>query len=87
MLREMLSAGIIRKSKSAWRFAMIVVRKHDGSVRICVDYKKINDACLKESYPLPKIRDTLNQLTGSKFFTKLDLASGYHQIQIKEQDK
>ena len=64
-----------------------MVKKKDGSWRFCVDYRKLNDLTLKDSYPLPHIEDTFDALAGSHYFCALDLASGYWQVEMAEEDK
>ena len=61
--------------------------KKDGTLRLCIDFRKLNDRTLKDSFPLPRIDDTLNKLNGAKFFTTLDLESGYWQIELDEASK
>ena len=74
---KMLSAGIITPSDSPWASLIVLVRKKDGSVRFCVDYRKLNAVTVKDAYPLPNIEDAVNTLAGTKYFYTLDLASGY----------
>lgn len=83
----MLKNGIIRVSHSPWASPIVLVKKPDGSVLFCVDYTKINQVTKKTSYPLSNIDDILLYLAGAKYFTTLDLLSGYWQIGIKEESK
>ena len=66
---------------------MVIVPKRDGTHRICIDYRKLNKALVKDSYPLPRIEDIFATLGKSKFFSTLDLKSGYHQISIAPEDR
>ena len=84
---DMLEAKIIRRSQSPWSFGLVVVGKKDGSKRICVDYRKLNEITKKNSYPLPLIDDLLSILGEAKVFTSLDLKSGYWQVSVAEEDR
>ncbi|KAE9017168.1 hypothetical protein PR002_g13466 [Phytophthora rubi] len=84
---SMLSAGVIEHGEGAWGFPVVLVRKKDGSVRFCVDYRALNSVTRKDVYPLPRIDETLESLGGSRLFTTLDLGSGYWQIRVAEEDR
>ncbi|XP_062585806.1 uncharacterized protein LOC134247460 [Saccostrea cucullata] len=86
-IEQLLSAGIIRKSKSPFASNVVLVKKKDGSIRMCVDYRMLNKRTIKDSYALPRIEDILDILSGSKYFIALDMKSGYHQIEIEESHK
>ena len=91
-VKEMLDAGIIRSSVSQWNAPLLVVSKNaDASgkprLRVVVDFRKVNDLTIGDSFPIPNITDILDQLGNAKYFTTLDLASGYHQIPMAERDK
>ena len=86
-LEEMMQNGIISESESPWTSPTVLVRKKDGGLRICIDFRQVNDRTIKDCYPLPKIEDIIVQLGRARWFSTLDLASGYHQIRIKESDK
>ena len=79
MVEEMLEHGVISPSKSPWASPIVLIKKKDGGLRFCVDYRKVNAAMKLDEFPLPRIDDTLDLLAGSRYFTTLDLASGYWQ--------
>ena len=78
--------GFVRASKSPFGAPVLFVKKKDGSMRLCVDYRALNKITVKNRYPLPRIEDLLDRVQGSTVFSKIDLRSGYHQIRIKEED-
>nr|XP_055074659.1 uncharacterized protein LOC129454170 [Misgurnus anguillicaudatus] len=86
-LQELLDAGIIRESESPFASPIVVVRKKDNSVRLCIDFRKLNAQTIKDAYALPNLEEAFSVLTGSKWFSVLDLKSGYYQIEMNEQDK
>jgi hypothetical protein len=81
MLEDMQRRGILEESDSSWSFPIVLVRK-DGKLRFCVDYRKLNDVTKKDCFPLPRIDDTLDTLAGAKWFSTLDLKSGYWQVDL-----
>ena len=84
---KMLDAGIIEPSNSPWASPVVLVKKKDGTLRYCIDYRKLNSVTQKDSYPLPRIDDSLDSLGNAKYFSTLDLASGYWQIGLSEKAK
>ena len=86
-VQQMLSSNVIRPSNSPWASPVVMVRKKDGSLRFCVDFRQLNEATVKDAHPLPRIDDLLDALHGAKWFSTLDLKSGYWQVPITEQDK
>ena len=86
-LKEMIEADAIRPSESPYSSNVVLVRKKDGSLRFCIDFRKLNNRTVKDAYSLPRVNDTIDTLIGSKYFSKLDLRSGYWQVEIDEADK
>ena len=86
-VQQMLSSNVIRPLNSPWASPVVMVRKKDGSLRFCVDFRQLNVATVKDAHPLPRIDDLLDALHGAKWFSTLDLKSGYWQVPIAEQDK
>jgi hypothetical protein len=78
--------GFIRSSVSPWGAPVLLVKKKDGSIRLCVDYRQLNKVTIKNRYPLSRIDDLMDQLVGVEVFSKIDLRSGYHQIRVKAED-
>nr|KYP41166.1 Transposon Ty3-I Gag-Pol polyprotein [Cajanus cajan] len=85
-LEELLEKQFIRPSVSPWGAPVLLVKKKDGSFRLCVDYRQLNKFTIKNKYPLPRIDDLMDQLRGATVFSKIDLRSGYHQIKVKAED-
>ncbi|KAL0439630.1 UNVERIFIED_CONTAM: Transposon Ty3-I Gag-Pol polyprotein [Sesamum latifolium] len=83
-LEELLDKGFIRPSISPWGAPVLFVKKKDGSMRLCIDYRQLNQITIKNKYPLPRIDDLLDQLKGATVFSKIDLRSGYWQLRIEE---
>ncbi|KAL0535898.1 hypothetical protein IC582_024827 [Cucumis melo] len=85
-LQELLDKGFIRPSVSPWGAPVLFVKKKDGSMRLCIDYRELNKVTVKNRYPLPRIDDLFDQLQGATVFSKIDLRSGYHQLRIRDGD-
>ncbi|GJR93821.1 putative nucleotidyltransferase, ribonuclease H [Tanacetum coccineum] len=85
-LQELTDRGFIRPSTSPWRAPVLLVKKKDGSFRMCIDYRELNKLTIKNRYPLPRIDDLFDQLQGSSVYSKIDLRSGYHQLRVREED-
>jgi hypothetical protein len=86
IINKYLQEGIIRKSTSPWRIPIALVKKKEGDFRLCVDYRQLNAVTIKDTYPMPRTDEFFDQLASSKYFTKLDAESGYHQIDMAEEE-
>jgi hypothetical protein len=82
-LEELLKKGYIHPSVSPWGAPVLFVKKKDGTLRLCIDFRQLNKVTVKNKYPLPRIDDLFDQLKDEKIFSKIDLRSGYHQVRIK----
>lgn len=86
-LDELVKAGFIQPSKSPFGAPILFVKKKDGTMRMCVDYRALNNVTIKNSYPLPRVDELFDRLQGARYFSKIDLRSGYHQIRIATGDE
>ena len=86
-IQGLLEANIIRPSSSPYASPIVVVRKKSGDIRLCVDYRRINDITRKDSFPLPRVQEVVDELKGSKYFSVIDMASGYTQVPVEEEHK
>ncbi|KAL6475109.1 hypothetical protein MHYP_G00161490 [Metynnis hypsauchen] len=86
-LQTLLEAGIIRESESPYASPIVVVKKKNGDVRLCVDYRRLNMQTIKDAYALPNLEESFSALSGSHWFSVMDLKSGYYQIEMHEDDK
>ena len=85
-MEELLSKGFVKTSTSPWGAPVLFVKKKDGSLRLCIDYRQLNKVTIRNQYPLPRIDDLFDQLQGVKVFSKIDLRSGYHQLKVRRED-
>ena len=85
-LQELLEKGFIRPSVSTWGAPVLFIKKKDGTLQLCIDYRQLNKLIVKNKYPLPRIDDLFDQLKGASIFSEIDLRSGYHQLRIKDVD-
>eukprot|EP00731_Ephydatia_muelleri_P018901 Em0011g941a len=87
MLNDMLAQGVIEPATGPWSSPVVLVQKKDGSTRFCVDFRQLNSLTKKDAHPLPRVDDTLDSLSGAQWFSTIDLASGYWQVEVAEEDK
>ena len=85
-MEEMVNKGFVRPSISPWGAPVLFVKKKNGSMRLCIDYRELNKVTIRNQYPLPRIDDLFDQLQGAKVFSKIDLRSGYHQLRVHDED-
>jgi hypothetical protein len=85
-LKEMLDKAYIRPTVSPWGAQALFVKNNDGTLTLCIDYKKLNKMTIKNKYPFPRIDDLFDHLRGAAVFSKIDLRLGYHQVRIKDED-
>ncbi len=86
-LKTLLDAGVIQESESPYSSPIVVVRKKNGEVRLCIDYRKLNALTIRDAYALPNLEEAFSALAGSKWFSVMDLKSGYYQVEMEERDK
>ena len=86
-VNNLLTKDLIEPTHSEWAAPTVLVPKKDGSYRLVIDYRKLNSKTVKTSWPLPRIQDILGSLQGSCYFSNLDLATGFHQMEIEEEDQ
>ena len=85
-MEKLLSKGFVKASTSPWGAPVLFVKKKDGSLRLCIDYRQLNKVTIRNQYPLPRIDDLFDQLQGAKVFLKIDLRSWYHQLKVRRED-
>ena len=86
-IKKLVDDGLVEPSDSPWAAPIVVVRKPDGSIRLCVDYRKLNQITTRDAFPLPRVDDAIDAMHGCKYFTTLDLASGYWQVELEDSSK
>uniref|UniRef100_A0A1X7SFW8 Reverse transcriptase domain-containing protein n=1 Tax=Amphimedon queenslandica TaxID=400682 RepID=A0A1X7SFW8_AMPQE len=86
-LEEMERDGIIEKSSSEWASPLVIVKKKDGGIRLCVDYRQLNQVTKFDAYPMPRVEELLDTIGDAEFITTLDLAKGYWQVPVNEKDR
>lgn len=86
-IQQLFDSKVIRESSSPYLFLIVLVQKRYGTIRMCVDYRQLNAKTRKGAYPLARIEESLNALTGARWFSNLDLASGYNQVEVAGADK
>ena len=86
-VESMIQKGVVQPSSSPWASPVVLVKKKDGTTRFCIDYRKLNDITVKDAYPLPLIDQSLDHLAGAKWFSTLDLFSGYWQVTVNPNDR
>lgn len=86
-INQLLESQVVRESCSPYASPIVLVKKKDGSLRMCVDYRQLNAKTRRDAFPLPRIEESLDALTGARWFSTMDLASGYNQVPVAEKDK
>ena len=86
-LEMMLKEGVIEPCVSEWASPMVIIKKKDDTIRLCVDYRRLNAETMMDAYPMPRVDDILDQVGQAKYITTLDLAKGYWQVPVAEEDR
>ena len=86
-LQNMLDGGAIRPSKSPWCNAIVLVRKKHRTLRFCIDFQKLNARTKKDSFPLPRMQETMESMVGARFFSSMDLKSGFWQVRMSKKSR
>ena len=87
MMDDMLNQDVIEPAHGPWSSPIVLVKKKDGSSRFCIDFRRLNSVTRKDAHPLPRIDDTLDALAGAQWFSTIDLASGYWQVEMEDRDR
>ena len=87
LIKEMVDKGTIQPSQSPWSSPIVLVKKKNGTLRFCVDYRKLNAVTRKDAYPIPRMDDTLDTLAGAQWFSTLDLISSYWQVKLDDNNR
>ena len=82
-IQDLLNNNFIRLSTSTWGALVLLVKKKDGTQRLCIDYRELNEVTIKNKYPLPRINDLFYQLCGATIFSRLDLRPSYHRLKVQ----
>ena len=85
-IKELMELGYIRPSSSPFVSSMLLVKKKDGTLQMCFDYRALDKKTVENRYPIPRIDESMDELQGPKYFSKIDLRSKYHQIIVRDQD-
>ena len=85
-IQELLDKGFIKPSTSPWGAPVLFAKKKDKTLRLCIDYRQLNRVTIKNRYPLPRINELFDQLSGARVYSKIDLRMGYHQLRVREVD-
>ena len=85
-LKDLIDKGFIKPSISPWGAPILFVKKKDGSLKMCIDYRQLNNVTIKNNYPIPRIDDLFDQLQGASHFSKIDIRSGYHHLRVRHSD-
>ena len=85
-MQELLELGLIRPIYSPYASSIVLLKKKYGTLRMCIDFRALNKKTIKNRYPIPRIDELMDEIFGAKYFSKIDLRSGYHQIRMKEED-
>ncbi len=85
-IKMLIEAGLIRPSKSPWMSPVVLIKKKDGTLRLCIDFRRLNDVTVKDAYPLPNVDQIISSMSGCKFFTSLDVQSAFWNVRVAERD-